>query len=227
MKYTELTHEILKGEKKLQVVEPVTQEDFDFFNELLSIDDSTKNDFDCGDNANGFFKAYPDIKKAIGAERAANVFYARKLGYSCECIPNKLMFLLMSAIKEYNGTNTPNLILERVGTSIRQYANVEWKNGESIFTFKDVLDNAFGRSVNIITEYNSIVTNGDFTELYVENVDRVAVLSKDIGSLISYDDARNVRFDVDNGLMLGEYPLRCFKGRLGITMDEFDLRECI
>lgn len=226
MNLLEFNDKVLISKKKTVNVPKFDNDKLIEFKELLSISLNMKNAFGAIDDSNAFFKMYPDVKKVIGARICAEVFYACKLGYYYDGIPSKLVYILNKAVKNH-GKDFPNLTINSAISLLRTYASAQYKYEGKTLEVKDVLDNVFGTSVQLLTTAKMKIKVGDNWEVFIPDVERVAIMPDDIASMISYGDCDKLSFDINKGIMLGDVPVRTMNGRVGITRNDFDLRECI
>lgn len=227
MTFIEFTTQVMKKQKQQKVeIIPVTSGSITLFDQILDMDDMIKATFDATESATKFYQIYPDIKEALKGQDYKSIFYAYKLGYAYTGVPNDLAYVLYKSLSGL-GKKYVNTAIFGAFQYLKSYADTQWISEAGEFTLKDLIDNVYGKHASLITESNPIVKSDDSYELYVGNVDRVALLPDDIGKTISFDDAQKIEFDQDKGIMLGTIPLRTFNNRLGVTLDDFDLRECI
>lgn len=204
----------------------ITQEDIMLFYDMLSISKNIQSLFDSVDDSNTFFKIYPDFKKVLPNGKAVECFYAIKKGNIWEGVPMRLVYIITKAF-ENNGKDLVNRALNTATGLITPYASDTYIFGEESLTVKDIIDNIVGKNVKLLTLSNPIVKYKDCVEVFVPNANRVAVLSGDIAEYVTVDNCDTLQWDKVNGLTIEGIPLRTLNNRLGITRDDFDLRECI
>lgn len=226
MKTIELFESIYSKAGKDVEFPVITKDDVDKFHSLLEINSCIKVAFDETDSATSFYNAFPDIKKLIGTPIASEVFYAYKLGHFYTGIPNKLVYVLFTTFKTTDFT-LPNLVIWKVSKELDKFADKIYNYEDKKFTVKSIIENVYGKSANIISESSYKCLNDGFYEVYISNVDRIAILPKDIGEALSDEDCRRLEYDKNKGIVLGDTPIRRLNGRLGITLDDFDLRGVI
>lgn len=226
MNILEMNKEILRGKKTPVKYNPIDNGDLVVFNQILNIDESIKLAFDGTEDASRFYRMIPDAKVALGNTDAESVFYAFKLGYAYTGAPAKLVYVLTKSLNGLGGKYI-NTAIFGVYQYLRPYVNTQWVSDAGEVTLKDLIENVYNKPIDLLTESKPLIKSDDAYELYISDVDRIAILPVDIGELISYEDALNVKFDSSVGIVLSGIPLRSFNGRLGITMDDFDLRECV
>ena len=149
------------------------------------------------------------------------LFYSFKLGYTTEGIPSELVYILEKAVREY-GTANPNSTLWSCYRLIEKYAEYYFKTENGDMILQDVVYAIFKKKFDFITPRRNISGN----EVYVHNKDSIALLPDNILSEIN---GQKVFYD-KTGLYIGEENhtlLRLMNGRIGVTVDDFDLRECI
>lgn len=226
MNLLELNDKILISKKKTVNVPTFSDDKLKEFKEIISISMNMKNSFQMLDDSNAFFKAFPDVKKVLGVKICTEIFYACKLGYYYEGVPAKLVYILQKAIVNH-GKEYPNVTLNSAVNLLKPYACAQYKCNNNIVTVKDVLDNVFGYSVQLLTTAKTKIKPGLYWEVFIPDVERVAIMPDDIASMISYGDCDKLSFDFRKGIMLEDVPVRTMNGRVGITKNDFDLRECI
>lgn len=226
MNLVEMNDKILTGKKNVVQVPTVTQENLTQFKSLMAISKLTESAFDSLEDANAFYKMFPYIKKLIGTNICVEVFYACKLGYYYENIPAKLTFILNKAVR-VNGKENINATLNPAVNLLRTYAENAYEFGGKTITVKDVIENIVGAPVSLISSSTPKIKSNGCWEVFIPNAERVALFPDDIGSMLSYSDCEKLEFDIGKGIMLEGIPIRTFNNRIGITKDDFDLRECI
>lgn len=226
MTLIEMNELMLNGEKK-EVNYPVASDDLLYtFSEILGISPaivSAVNDFEDSD---AFFKTYADIREIIGTKFASDIFYAYKLGFYYHGVPGKLCYVV-SKIKEFDGGETPNTAIKAASKLLTKYVGNVYTSEHGSYTVKDVIDNIFGKSVELLTDGKRIVNNGKCYEAYVSDIDRVVILPDDIGKSLTFDECYSLSFDKNIGVLCNGEALRFRNNRVGITKDDFDLRECV
>ena len=228
MNLIELNEKIMSSSgKKEVIVPPITDDDVSTFVKILSISSTIKDAANAYDDANSFFKAYPHIRDVVGKGKCVEVFYGYKLGVAyCE-IPNKLAYIIKMARNEENNEELPNVALARVVNLLKTYADSSYKTESGVLTVKSIIDNVYGRDVKLLTDGTRKVKNGSLWEIWVPDIERVAIVPEDIALMLSFDDLCSLHYDFKLGIALGDKPLRTFGDRIGITRNDFDLRECI
>lgn len=213
-----------RNPKIVKLQECATKEDLDFFRSLLAISESYIGSLQRIEVASEFYDAYELFKKSIPVEKQAEMFYAAKLGFVFDNVPSRLVYILNKAIKTYD---TVNVAISSIDNRILQKFLDKGSLHPDII-IKDVVDSLYGKDTELITNTNRKVKADDETyEIYVQNTDRVVVVPADIANCIeSREDLENINFKDDLGVCLYDKPLRTFNGRLGITYDDYDLREC-
>lgn len=174
-----------------------------------------------------FYKMYPDIREVIGKTFASDVFYAYKVGYVYKGVPNKLCYILKLAKESDAGLDAPNLGLSKASKLLRKYIGQVYSCNGVELTVKDIVDNVYGKSVRLLTDGTRKVRNGSFWEVYVPGIDRVLLLPSDIADSITFDDCCSLQWDPNVGVVSNGTALRFFNHRVGITTDDFDLRESV
>lgn len=211
-----------KNNKKIRTIE---RDELDSFKRLLAISDvyqqaiikQTESDEE-------FYEAYPLLAEVVPKEIQEDVFYAVKLGFFFEGVPCKLVYLLKKALMQYD---TVNVAISSIDT--RAWGRfLKAGSLSNNVTIQRIIENLKGSQVSLLNEFNRKVDAGKgLYEIYVENTDRVVVVPEDIANVIeSIDDLRNVNYVKGVGVCVYETPLRTMSGRVGITVDEYNLRDC-
>lgn len=225
MNLIEMNDKIMGGKKKTVKVASVSQEKLIEFKSLVSISKLAENAFEQLEDANAFYKMFPYIKKIIGTNICVEVFYACKMGHFYEGIPAKLTFILEKAVRTGDKSHV-NAMLNPAVSLLRTYADASWKYDGKTITMKELIENITGEPVTLITSSTLKVQARDCWEVYIKDAERVALIPNDIATMFSYGDCEKLHFDIGKGIMLGDIPVRTLNNRIGITKDEFDLREC-
>lgn len=227
MTYSELTMKILSNDRIKTEWCKISEEEVNIFADMLRISKTVLDEYSVGDDANAFLKKYPAFARVLGSDKAVECFYAYRLGFSFNGVPNKLVYILDTVNKMSDGTK-PNVAIWRGSNYVSRYADKTFvtPDGEE-YTVKDVIDNVFGQNVKLLNDFDNKASIENGFEIYVKECDRIALLPTDIGEQLSNEDIQKITYSTKSGLMLGDIPLRTFNGRLGVTFDDFDLRECL
>ena len=225
MNLIEMNDKLLISKKKTVTIKEIPQEKLIEFKSLIAISKTVESAFETIEDANAFYKMFPYIKKLIGSNICVEVFYACKLGYFYSGIPAKLLFILNKAIRSGDRMHI-NATLNKAVNLLRTYCDSQWKTDENVITMKDVIENIVGEPVNLITSSTLKVQAKDCWEVYIKDAERVALVPNDIATMLSYGDCEKLQFDIGKGIVLGDVPIRTLNNRIGITKDDFDLREC-
>lgn len=217
---------LTKGKQPVQVP-TVQQEECDLFRGLIAASKTATDMYNGCDDANSFFSVYTDIKKMIGASICNEVFYACKLTYVYDGVPSRLVYIISKMISKCN-TAYPNVAINRTYKLLSKYLSDVYIVGGQEFTVKDVIENMFGFGIKLITSSVPKVKSTNCYEVYVRDVERVALIPGDIARILPYAECEKLRFDRQVGIVMTDgTPLRCLNGRLGITKDDFDLTDCL
>lgn len=221
-------NEIFEGKyvdelKKSEVIKTITENDLNEFRELLSISDSFSEGLNLTESYAEYFQTYEILGKSVNEDLKEDLFYAAKLGFFYEGIPSKIVYLLRKSLRKYN---TPNNAISALDVrSISRYL----KKGslpEGV-TLKMIMENIIGREFETITQYRRSVHFKEVTEVYVQNTDRVLVLPKELAVFVeSQKDLESVQYVKNIGVCVHDIPIRTLGGKIGITFNEYDLREC-
>lgn len=228
MTLIELNDLMLVNNKRFEVKVPeVSQNDCDTFRRLVGSSKTVENVYNMTDDANSFFSMFPDIKKMFGDGVCVEVFYACKLKFVYDGVPSKLVYIVSKMLSECGNCNI-NTALNRTTSLLRPYVDHIYKVDGKEYTLKDVIENMTGFSIKLLTSSVRKVKSVNCFEVYVPNVERVALLPPDIAKLLPYSECAKIRYDRELGLVVGDDTVvRCLNGRLGITRDDFDLTNCV
>lgn len=226
MVLTEINKNILSKDKQIIEHIEVKDEDLKTFMELITISNTAKTYFNTTDDANTFYSLFPYIKDIIGKVNCVEIFYACKLGYYVKGVPSKLIWIINKMSKLYEGPCV-NAMIKSASQFIKSYCNNSYKVDGDIMTIKDIIESNLKYRINLITEEVPMVNYDTFSEIYVENVDRVLLVPKNIASLISLQDCKDISYIKDKGVCIKDIPIRTLGNRLGITKNDFDLRDAI
>lgn len=228
MKYIEFTHQITKGNKEACNYPVAGDDELQKFIDILSISNGIVDAVNSTEDANEFYKAYPSIKKVMNKATAVDIFYAYKLGNYFKGVPNKAVYILRRAKQEASNVKAVNTIIESCLALLKPYIQYEYVSEHGTFTLKDIIDTVFGYPVDLLTMSKlNIKIDDRMSELYVPNVDRVALIPADISLLLSFEDCLNIKYSYELGIHLSGTALRTFNGRYGILVSgsDFDLLE--
>lgn len=225
MTFVEMNKQILRGSKEECSYPVVSLSEINKLHDILSINAKLKDAFDATEDGNYFFKTFPEIGKMLDKHVLIDVFYAYKMGKYYHGVPNKLIFILRKAFEAY-GTKHVNKALESCTALLKPYIGCIYKSSEGDYTIKDIIDNLCGYSTTLLTDANLKCDVGDnLYEVYISNVDRVAIIPRDIAERLSYEDCLNLEYSPELGIHLKGTPLRTIGGRFGVLFDDFDLSE--
>lgn len=221
LQYIDFTKNISYKRDREKYKEPNEEkvvEAFETLKELLPAMPLLKKTFDSCESATDFFKAYPTFKE-IG-QNSEEAFYRLKLGMKVDGVPSRIIFILRKAIKE-NGTEFPNLALQSVYKLLSQYDDYTFMNDGREITLIDIVEYAFGKPVRLTTARRLRVDN----EVFISDANRIAIIPDDILEIvkgdITYEPNRGLLGEVDGQLI----ELRILSDRIGVTLDDFDLRK--
>lgn len=227
MNLVEMNKAIMSKKRNEVVIKnQITQGDILLFYDMLNISKNIQTLFDSIDDSNTFFKIYPDFKKVLTNGKAVECFYAVKKGNIWEGVPMRLVYILTKAF-ESNGKELVNVTLNTATGLLAPYASDTYVYNDSKLTIKDIIDNVVGKSSKLLTASNPIVKYKDCVEVFIPNANRVAVLPNDMVEYVTVDNCNTLQWDKTNGVTVEGVPLRTLNNRLGITRNDFDLRECI
>lgn len=204
----------------------VTKEEVQEFLGIFYVDPYIKSVFDATENYQQFYDTFPWFKKVFEAVKAKELFYAAKCETIYEGVPPTIVFLFKKALMQYE-YKFANLALNRID---RRLLEPYMKSGvlNSEVTYKDVIENIIGKSVKLITASSPCVDVDGVSELYVPNIDAVALVPTDMLKDISdLEDYNSVVYDKGVGLTVKGQPIRTMGGKVGLTKNDLDLRNCL
>lgn len=227
MNLVEMNKEIMsKKRKQIIIKNQITPDDILLFYDMLNISKNIQNLFESIDDAHTFFQTYPDFKKVLSNGKAIECFYAIKKGNIWQGVPMRLVYILTRVFEE-NDKQLVNTALNTATGLLSRYASDTYNFEGSSLTIKDIIDNIVGGNVKLLTLSNPIVKYKDCIEVFVPNVNRVAILPLDMAEYVTLDNCSTLQWDKVNGITVEGIPLRTLNNRLGITRDDFDLRKSI
>lgn len=210
-----------KGKADNQV--QITEEDMIKFRELLTINDVFSEGLSKTESATEYFHTYELLDRVVEDRLKEELFYTAKTGFFFEGIPSKVVYLLQRAIKRYN---TPNNAINSIDVRVLSKYLKKGYLPENV-TLKQVMENLIGREFQTLSESRLAVTYKDCVEVYVRNTDRVLIVPLSLESYFnSREDLEHVEYVKNIGVCIQGIPIRTLKGMLGVTFDEYDLREC-
>lgn len=204
-------------------VSRITAEEFSEFKSLLSYDDAYLVGLKHTESADEFYEAFEIFRECVPDEKKEELFYGMKLGYILEGVPSKLIYILRKAMHE---KPTPTLAMQSINPLVWQsLLRYRLPQGTCIH---DIMDELHGDRVMLINPACRMIEYEDFAEIYVENVDRIVLVPADITRFVCDPrDLMRVQYLPGRGVCVGDAPLRTMNNRVGVTLDEFDLREAI
>lgn len=226
MDLLELNSKILSRKRVEVTPAEFTDDDVKLFTELIGTSPQMLNVFQGVEDSSIFYKTYPDMRKIFGTAKSVEMFYAIKSGSYVKGVPAKLVYIIDKMFKEYD-KGFINCAINAAVPLLAPYASDVYIVGDTKHKLRTLLEGAVGRDIKLITDECRKVDYDDYSEVYIPDVKRVAVLPKDIADAITLPDCEKLNYNPKLGVCLADIPLRGFNGRLGITTDDFDLRECI
>lgn len=210
----------LKGLANDTVTDLSTAEEVQDFKKLLLLSPAIEKNFLSTSSAVEFFKSAPELQKGLSKIKKMDLFYAAKSDMLLEKVPSYIVYFINQAYKK---CNYPNLTVSRLSLSLIKEFISMLPEGISLL---NVLENIAGQRAEL---FNSAVRKTEFKgvyELYIPNIDKVAIIPKAIADEINtIDDYQSVQYVKGVGVCLGSIPLRVFNGALGIVCNEFNLLE--
>lgn len=204
----------------------VTKEEVYQFLSMFSVDDFIKTVFDKTENYVQFYNYFPWMKNCFEPGKPKELFYAAKCGMIYENVPPTMVFLLKKAMATFE-YKYPNLAISRLE---RKMFPPYLKPGilRNDTTYKDVIENILGRACKLITASELCVDVSGVSELYVPNIDAVALVPTEmLDGITDLDDYRSVAYDKNIGLTIKGQTIRTMGGRVGLTKNDLDLRGCL
>ncbi len=215
---------IVNNQRQKRTVPEVTQNDIDEFVQLMHSSRSLLNMYQTTEEFGDFIKVYPSIKKVYSIDLAEELFYASKLHYQYNGVPTKLVYIITKMFSTF-GHNHVNDALSRSIKYLAPYLDDTYLVDGKEVTLKDVIEFFAKSQIKLLTSSVPKVKSLDCYEVYVPDADRVALLPNDIASKLPYADCEKIVFDKQKGLVIEDIIVRTMNGRLGITKDDFDLRQ--
>lgn len=219
--YVDFTKNISYKRDRVKFKEPDEEkvvEAYELLKEVIPAMQRVKQAFNDCESAADFYKAFPSFK-TLGAN-SEEAFYRLKLGMKVDGVPSRIIYVLRKAIKA-NGTEFPNLTLQSVYKLLAQYDDYIFENDGNEITLINIVEYAFGKPIKLITARRPRVDN----EVYIPSADRIAIIPDDILELvkgeITFEPSRGLLGNIDGKLI----ELRILSDRLGVTIDDFDLRK--
>ena len=213
-------------EKYIQEVDKCIEE----IGTVIALDPKVRLAFEAMENYKEFSKVLANrytVKSGVLME----AFYELKLGARYDGIRARDVYIIKKAIKE-KGTEFPNYTIWSVYKLL--VGNFQkFKDSDQAISIYQAINFLFGRKVDLI--YGKVKHKVE-AEAYVESEDKIALLSEDIAQVImDYKNAKElsnnpVEYDSQEGLYIqpkgtNKLLLRTINNRLGIVVDDFDLRE--
>lgn len=207
-------------------VTPVSldNDDLSYYQCLINSCKSVKRYFDACDTASVFGKAFPDIVSLYGKTKFKEAFYAIKNNGNYKGVPNEFVYLVNKGI-QLHGKEHPNRVLNSIMKYLKPYKGVKWVSSYGEWTPTEVVTDMIDKSYQPITSAIRANKLDNYSEVYISNVGEVALIPNVILMQIATDDLSKITYDKKAGLSLDDKPLRTYNPYLGITRDDFDLRE--
>lgn len=219
-KYIDFTKAISYKRERKVYKNPITKNTEDTKNvleNLIATVPQLATVFNTCDDAKAFFHTYGIFSELKATDEEA--FYQLKVGYYMDGVPTFVVYVLQKALQEA-GSSAPNLALQSCYKLISKYDDYIFVNNEKEITLLDVIYFCFKKKFDLLTARRLISDD----EVYIESVDRVAVLPDDILELIP--DVSKLGYDPKIGIITEDgNPIRTLNARVGVTVDDFDLRE--
>lgn len=204
----------------------VNKDEVQEFFSLFTVNPEIKTVFDGTENYMQFYEHFPWIKKCFPVNKAKELFYAAKCEMIYEDVPPTVVFLLRKALATFEYKYV-NLAVSRVERKMLEpYLKTNILEDGTVY--KDVIDNIVGTSSKLLTPAVPCVDVEGVSELYVPNIDAVALVPTDmLEGITDLEDFRSVEYDKVFGLMIKGQIIRTMGGRTGLTKNDLDLRGCL
>lgn len=218
--YIEFISTIRKADtvKKVQEVTPDMQRKW---KEVLSAIPHIRQRFELYEEDKDFFGEFPGFEEA--GIKSQELFYQNKLGYHIEGIPSKVVYILQKAVKEI-GTDAPNTALYSVYGILFPFAYNKYEHKGEELNLLDIVFAIFKHKFEPLTNRRKSYNE----EFYIYGENLIAILPKNIQEEVR---GKDIKFDKKIGLYIEENGerqlLRLMNGRIGVTRNDLDLRECI
>lgn len=196
--------------------ENTLKEVLDIFSRGLFI----KDNIEATDNFKAFYEAEPDIARMIEDEKKEEFFYAAKLGMCSPVIPAKYLFLLKKSYETYGTLNNIGFVLPK--SNLKElFSKGTLAEG---YTLEEVIRSLIQREYTPFRKgsYKNAIGE-DSIELFLEKINRVAIVPEDIASRLTDDDIRLI--EVKKGLLtLNGVNILSTNKYLGVSRKVYDLR---
>ncbi len=214
-----------KGRKLVTPAE-FTQEEVNEFRRIIAVNAQVKALYNTCEDSKAFLEVCPWLKRIYGLDKYTELFYASKLKAYYKGVPCKLTYILNRLFDEFGNQHINTTVA--IGVKLlTPYVNDIYNIDGQEATLKDLIDNYAGHIVKLLTKTVRKVKSADCYELYVNNVDRVALIPNDIANMLPYDMCAKLSYEKMKGLFIDDLILRTLNDRLGVTKDDFDLRKCV
>ncbi len=226
MNLLEMNDAILFGKKNTVEVPIPSKGNLDTFQSLINSGKSIKMFYDQTDDANSFFALFPDVRQIVGSKICVECFYACKVGYFMGGVPSKLLYIVTKMLSRNEAKVFVNRSINSAVQLLKPYMSNEYVLDGQKYTVKDVIENVAGAPVKLLNTSIRKTKVGQEWEVFIPEVNRVAILPAGLGELLSMTDCENLRYVRELGIVLHDVPIRVMGNRVGITTDDFDLRNC-
>lgn len=214
--------------KDFEVEEKVTVAEVEEFYHIIETSPKILDIFESTDNAAKFLATVVDLNLIYGKEKATELFYGAKTkalmkGVRGGYIPTQVHYTLLKLRDAY--PKAPLLALSKGRKLISKICNYRYSG----LTMLDLLQNVYGKSINLITEQVPYVTNYQeqgykkFYEVYVKNSDEIALIDKEFLDTFSNQEIRDIEY-TEAGLKIKNKLLRTDYRFKGILVNDYDLR---
>lgn len=174
------------------------------------------------DSWRDFYTIEPDFKNWIKAESRAEAFYAAKNGVFAYMVPSFCIFMLKKAYSTYK---SPNLIFKLLPQPVLDKFFAEGYLGGGL-TLQDVVCSFCTPTYQPLSCERLKNRCGDFTEVYVQETDMVALLPNRIADNLDNTAIDNIKL-TEAGLSTGGMLLRLMGGSRGVINSTYDLRNLV
>lgn len=182
----------ITGKKYLdKVKEEPFRSDENTFNDIIRIFSKgvfVEDNIKATDNYKVFYENEPDIARLVPDDRKEEYFYAMKIEQCSSAIPAKYLFLLKKCYETYGTLNNLGLVLPKSNLKVL-FSEGTISEG---YTLEQIIKSLVDKSYSPFRKGSYKNEVGDFVEVYLEKVNRVAILPKDIADKLTDEDIKQI-----------------------------------
>lgn len=216
----------IRGERYLGEMELTKFPDFELyktFSKAVATTQLGDVNFDAMENYKDFFNCEVEIKKLIPTRQfQQEVFYALKNGIIVQGVPSYCIYMVKKALDMYH---SPNLVVKQLPLDLLKNCFTQGYFGDD-YTLRDVICNLSGLPYEPLSMSKRKVAYQDFTELYVEETDMVAILPNALAVGLNEDSIQYLHVTPD-GLVIKDILLRTRGSYTGAVNSIYDLRKLV